>query len=126
MSPTATNRDPVGRRRTRQQSRVAMASSAYPLAMDELPLTDIVRIARAHGAQRVSIFGSRARGDARADSDLDLLILPGPNMSLFDLAGMQIELEELLGIEVDVVSERALHPLLAEEILAEARPLEAA
>jgi predicted nucleotidyltransferase len=94
--------------------------------MDELPLADIARIARAHGAQRVRIFGSRARGDARPDSDLDLLILPGPKMSLFDLAGMQIELEELLGIDVDVVSERALHPLLAKKILAEARPLEAA
>jgi predicted nucleotidyltransferase len=94
--------------------------------MEDLPLDEIERIATGHGATSVKIFGSRARGDARPDSDLDLLISPGPRMSLFDMIGLEHDLEDLLGIEVDVVSERALHPLLRETILAEARPLDAA
>jgi predicted nucleotidyltransferase len=94
--------------------------------MDELPLDEIERIATEHGARSVRIFGSRSRGDARPDSDLDLLISPGPRMSLFDMIGLEHDLEDLLGIEVDVGSERALHPLLRETILAEARPLDAA
>lgn len=94
--------------------------------MDELPVEEIERVARANRADGVRVFGSRARGDARPDSDLDLLVAPGPGMSLFDVAGLQIELEELLGIEVDIVCEGGIHPLLQDKILAEARPLHAA
>lgn len=55
-----------------------------------------------------------------------MLIKAGPRMSLFDLIGLQRELEDLLGIGVEVVTEGSLHPLLRDDILAEARPLVAA
>lgn len=94
--------------------------------MNELPLAEIAILVNKHGGLDPRIFGSRARGDARADSDLDLLIKVGPGMSLFDVIGLQQELEALLGISVEVVTEGALHPLLRDDILAEARPLHAA
>ncbi len=90
----------------------------------DLPASQILETAERHGATNVRIFGSRARGEAHAESDLDLLIRPGPGMSLFDLINLQLDLQELLGIKVDVVSENGLHPLLKENILDEARPLD--
>lgn len=94
--------------------------------MEELPLSEIARLVEKYGGLEPRIFGSRARGDARPDSDLDLLIKAGPRMSLFDLSGLQRDLEDLVGIKVEVVTEGALHPLLRDDILAEARPLHAA
>lgn len=93
--------------------------------MDELPLTEIIRIARAHGATTVRIFGSRARGTSQPDSDLDLLIEARKGTTLFDLARMEIELEDLLGLSVDVVTVNGLHPELRDEILGEAKVLAA-
>jgi uncharacterized protein len=90
-----------------------------------LPAADILRIARVHGAQTVRVFGSRARGDARADSDLDLLIALEPGRSLLDVVAIKQDLEDLLGFPVDVVTERALSPYLRERVLAEALPLTA-
>jgi predicted nucleotidyltransferase len=89
--------------------------------MDDLPLEEIARIAKAHGATSVKVFGSRARGDARPDSDLDLLIGVRDGTSLFDLAHIVIELEELLGIKVEVVTEGGLRPEFRAEVLAEAK-----
>lgn len=93
--------------------------------MDDLPLSDIARIAHVYGATSVKIFGSRARGTARPDSDLDLLIEAREGTSLFDLAGMAIELEELLGIRVEIVTERSLRPEFREAVLREARDVAA-
>lgn len=70
----------------------------------------ILAVARRHGASEVRIFGSVARGEATDKSDLDLLVRFDPGRSLID-HGMLIEdLETLLGIKVDVVSEGALSP----------------
>jgi uncharacterized protein len=90
-----------------------------------LPIDEILRIARENGAHDVRVFGSRARGDARPDSDLDLLVRFEKGRSLLDLVGLKLELEDLLGIKVDVVSERGLSPYIRERVLAEARPLAA-
>jgi uncharacterized protein len=90
--------------------------------IEAFPVQDILRLVEHHGGLEPRIFGSRARGDARTDSDLDLLIKAGPRMSLFDVIGLQQDLEELLGIHIEVVTEGSLHPLLREEIIAEARP----
>lgn len=84
---------------------------------------EILGVARRHGAITVRLFGSRARGEARGASDLDLLVSLDEGTSLLDLVAMKQEIEELLGCPVDVVSERALSPHLRERILAEAAPL---
>lgn len=87
---------------------------------------EIMRVSESHGATSVRVFGSRARGDARPDSDLDLLVTVRSGTSLLDVIAMQQDLEDLLGIKVEVITEPALHPLLRDEILAEAKPLIAA
>jgi uncharacterized protein len=69
------------------------------------------------------VFGSVARGEDDEKSDLDLLVDPLPEASYFDLAGMQIELEGLLGVPVDLVTPRAIKPRLAPGIARDLRPL---
>lgn len=83
----------------------------------------ILRIAAKHGARNVRVFGSAVRGEARADSDIDLLVEFEPGRSLLDQAALVLELEELLGRKVDVVSEGGLYWLLRRRILKEARAL---
>ena len=83
----------------------------------------IARIARSHGALRVQVFGSRARCDATAASDLDLLVRFEPGRSLLDVVALKQDLEDALGIAVDVVSEGGLSPWMRERIMAEAVPL---
>lgn len=84
---------------------------------------EILRIAAKHGARNVRIFGSVARGEADEQSDVDFLVDMEPGRSLFDLAGLYVDLEELLGRKVDVVTTRGISPYLKDRILAEARPL---
>jgi len=88
-----------------------------------LPVSEILRIAHMHGANNVRVFGSRARGDARPDSDLDLLVTLEPNRSLLDLVAIKQDLEDLLDWTVDVVTENGLSPYLRDSVIAEARPL---
>jgi predicted nucleotidyltransferase len=68
----------------------------------------VQRIARAHGAQSIRLIGSVARGDEHAGSDVDFLVRFGPGSSLFDQAGLIHDLEQLLGGEVDIISEGGL------------------
>jgi len=84
---------------------------------------EILDVARKHGARNVRIFGSVARGDAGPDSDVDILVELEPGRSLLDHAGLMLDLQDLLGREVDVVSERALHWYIRDRVLAEAVPL---
>lgn len=88
------------------------------LALDERD--DINRIAAAHGARNVRLFGSVRRGEASASSDLDLLVDMSEGRNLFDLIALGDELEAALGVEVDVVTEGSLSPYLRDRILAEA------
>lgn len=85
--------------------------------------TEIFRIAKANGATRVRIFGSFARGTARPDSDLDLLIDLEPGRHLLDLVAIKQDLEDLLGRPVHVVTEAAISPYMRDEILRDATPL---
>ena len=85
--------------------------------------TEIRRLAAAHGVVRVRVFGSRARGEAYAASDLDLLVDLAPDRDLLDLIAFKLDVEDLLGCRVDVLTEAALSPYLREGVLAEARPL---
>jgi uncharacterized protein len=84
---------------------------------------DILSIAAQHGARNVRVFGSVARGDARPDSDVDILVDMEPGRSLFDLGGMLYDLQSLLGVEVDVVTEKGLRPRIRAQVLQEAVPL---
>jgi len=70
----------------------------------------------------IRVFGSFARGDARPDSDLDLLIEAGPNRTPFFPGGLLMDLEEELGRKVDLATPAALHPLIRDQILGEAVP----
>lgn len=84
---------------------------------------EILEIAERHGASNVRAFGSVARGTAGPDSDLDLLVEMGPNRSPWFPGGLIMDLEELLGYHVDVTTERGVHPVIRDRVLAEARPL---
>lgn len=81
---------------------------------------EVRRIAAEHGAFDVRIFGSVARGDARPDSDIDLLVTKGPTTSSWFPAGLVLDLEDLLGRRVDIVTDTALSPLLRDGVLREA------
>lgn len=84
---------------------------------------EILRLCAKYGAYNVRVFGSVARGEADAWSDLDLLVQMEPGRSLFDLGGLQYELERLLGCPVDVVTEQGLKARIRERVLREAVPL---
>jgi predicted nucleotidyltransferase len=84
---------------------------------------EILEIATRHGASDVRVFGSVARGAARAESDVDLLVRSGTKTSPWFPAGLILDLEELLGRKVDVVTEGGLHWYIRDRILAEAVPL---
>jgi predicted nucleotidyltransferase len=84
---------------------------------------EILKIAARHGAYNVRIFGSIARGEADKNSDLDVLVELEPGRSLFDLGGMLMDLEHLLGCKVDVVTVKGLRKRIRERVLKEAVPL---
>lgn len=90
------------------------------LRIDERVRTEILRIASSHGAIGVRVFGSVARGDATAGSDLDLLVKMKPGASLLDLIAIKQDLEDLLGIRVDIVTEKALSPYIKDDVLSHA------
>lgn len=89
---------------------------SVPLAPGERQ--DIRRIAAAHGAANVRVFGSVNRD--QKSSDLDLLVDMSKGRSLFDLVALGNQLEETLGVGVDVLTEGCLSPYLRDRILAEA------
>ena len=84
---------------------------------------EILAIAAKHGAYNVRIFGSVARGEADEASDVDILVELKPERSLFDLGGLLMDLENLLGCKVDVVTVRGLKHRIKNQVLQEAVPL---
>ena len=76
-----------------------------------------------HGARNPRIFGSVARGEMGPESDIDLLVKMEDGRSLLDLSALALDLKDLLGVKVDVVSEDGLYWLLRRRILKEAKPL---
>ena len=85
--------------------------------------TQIREIALRHRVSGVRVFGSALHGDDAAGSDLDLLVDTQPGATLFDLGGLQDELQELLGMPVDVLTPKDLPPRFRETVCSEARPL---
>ena len=93
------------------------------ISHDELLRTkrdDILRIAAQYGAYNVRIFGSVARGEADEKSDIDFLVNMESGRSLFDLGGLLSDLEDLLGCNVDVVTEDGLRDRIRNRVLKEA------
>ena len=84
---------------------------------------DILRLAARHGAYNVRVFGSVVRGEAGPDSDVDFLVELEPDKSLFDLGALLMDLQTLLGREVDVVTEQGLHWYIRDRIVQEAQSL---
>ncbi|MBO9578225.1 MAG: nucleotidyltransferase domain-containing protein [Microbacteriaceae bacterium] len=80
----------------------------------------IGRLARLSRIESVAVFGSVARGEERANSDVDLLVIPEAGAGYFDLAQFAQDMETLLDTSVDVVSRRALDPISDAAILREA------
>jgi hypothetical protein len=78
----------------------------------------LIAVLRRYGVQRAGLFGSIVRGDARPDSDVDLLIQPPPTMSLFGFSELALALEDLLGRPVDLVTYASLHPRLRNSVYA--------
>ncbi len=84
---------------------------------------EILRLAALRGAHSLRVFGSVARGEANAASDLDLLVAWEPGRSLLDHSGLVQDLQDLLGIKVHVGTEKSLHWYVRDSILREATPL---
>ncbi len=83
----------------------------------------ILETAKRHGARNLRIFGSVARGDYDDQSDLDFLVEMEPGRHLLDHASLLLDLQDLLGRKVDVVSERGIKARMRDRVLKEARPL---
>ncbi len=86
-------------------------------------IEEILRIAANRGAYNVRIFGSVVRDEASPSGDVDFLVDLEPERSLLDLGGLVMDLQKLLGLEVDIVTEKGLHWYIRDRVLAEARPL---
>jgi predicted nucleotidyltransferase len=96
------------------------------MTLQELVLrhrADVLRLAARRGVTDVRIFGSVARGEDDQASDIDFLVRIAPGRSLLDLGGFLMDLQDLLGRRVDVVTERGLRPRLREQVLREAIPV---
>ena len=81
---------------------------------------EILKLASQHGVRNVRVFGSTARGEADGDSDIDFLVELEPDRTLFDLGALLMDLQDLLGRKVDVVTDDSIYWLLRRRILKEA------
>ena len=83
----------------------------------------ILALAAKHGASNVRVFGSVAEGSADENSDVDFLVDMEPGRSLFDLGGLLMDLQDLLGRKVDVVTEPGLHWYIRDRVIGQARTI---
>ena len=83
----------------------------------------ILALAAKYGASNVRVFGSVAEGKADEASDVDFLVDMEPGRSLFDMGGLLMDLQDLLGRKVDVVTEAGLHWYIRDRVIQQARPL---
>ena len=98
------------------------------LGLIELDEGKLAQICQRYGVRELSVFGSAAQGTMRPDSDVDLLVefLPDAEPGLLDHAGLMLDLSELLGRKVDLVSKKGLKPLIRDSVIRDARLLYAA
>lgn len=81
---------------------------------------EIIQIAESHGAHEIRIFGSAAHGEFKPESDIDVIVRLEPNRSLLDLIAIKQDLEDLLGREIHIVTEKSISPYIRESVLKEA------
>lgn len=98
----------------------AMTSLHERLMSAGLNPSAIRAVAERHGATRIRVFGSFARGSSHSDSDLDLLVELKPGHSLLDVVAIKQDLQDLLGRRVDVVTERSISPYMRDAVCEEA------
>lgn len=103
--------------------RTEVVASVSPDSLLKARRAEIINIAASHGAKNVRVFGSHARGEETEDSDVDLLVDFDGEHGLLDRIALIAELEELLGRDVDVVTEQGIYWLLRRKIVREAVPL---
>lgn len=101
--------------------RLLAAVRPRPSALLSRHRAAVKRLATEHGLSHVRVFGSVARGVDTPESDVDLLVTPAPKTSLVDITAFALDVEDLLGTRVDVVSDRGIDP--GSSIAREARPL---
>lgn len=80
-------------------------------------------IAAQYHVKNVRVFGSALHGDDTEESDLDLLVEPTPETTLMDIARIQNRLQKLLGVQVDILTPKALPERFRDQVLAEAAPV---
>lgn len=80
----------------------------------------ILEIALYHGAKEVRVFGSVARGEDDENSDLDLLVSIAPDRNLYDLIGLQQDIEQLIGRKTNIITDKSINRHLQDAILQEA------
>ncbi|MCD6472822.1 nucleotidyltransferase family protein [Candidatus Aerophobetes bacterium] len=83
----------------------------------------ILPILKKYGVTRAGIFGSVVRGEAKEDSDVDILVEIEKRMSLLDFVGLKLELEEALGRRVDLGEYSTIKPIIRKQILSEEMPI---
>ena len=84
---------------------------------------EILHRAEMRGCRNVRVFGSVATGESRPDSDVDFLVDLDEGRGLMDLGGLLSDLQDLLGVDVDLVESGSVHPYIRDRVLAEAVPL---
>jgi predicted nucleotidyltransferase len=84
---------------------------------------EILRISSKNGIRNIRVFGSVAKGQSTTESDVDFLVELEQGRSLLDLGGFLVEMQNLLGRKVDVVTENGLHWYIKDKIIREARPI---
>jgi uncharacterized protein len=84
---------------------------------------EIRYIVESRHARNPRVFGSVIHGDDTEESDLDILVDPTPETSMFDIGEIRYQLRKLLGVSVDVLTPRALHTRLRDQVLSEAQPV---
>ncbi len=86
---------------------------------------ELAALCRDNGIQSLALFGSQLHGDARPQSDIDLLVrfLPGQRVTLLDMARIELALTDLLGRKADLRTAHELSPYFRQAVLAEAHPL---
>lgn len=85
------------------------------------PLKKAVEILTGYGAKKIGVFGSYARGEAGADSDLDLLVEFGEKISLLAMVRIEREISEAVGTAVDLLTYKSISPYLVDQVLKEER-----